>query len=121
MNKEAIRKFCLALPGATEDVQWEHDLLFRIGGKMFAVTNLEPAELRSLSFKCVPEAFGDLIEREGIDPNKYLKRYGWVTVTRIESLTSAELRELLRASYEMVRDKLPKKLRDRIAADASAG
>ena len=36
MDLEAIRKFCLSLPHATEGIQWEDDLLFRIGGKMFA-------------------------------------------------------------------------------------
>ena len=37
-----VRAFCLSLPHATEDVQWEHDLLFRIAGKMFCIANLEP-------------------------------------------------------------------------------
>jgi predicted DNA-binding protein (MmcQ/YjbR family) len=112
MDKESLRSFCLALPGATEDIQWEHDLLFRVGGKMFAVTNLEPAEVESLGFKCTPEKFAELIEREGILPNKYLKRYHWVSVRDIDTLKGAELRELLRASYEMVLQKLPKKVRE---------
>ena len=28
--------FCRSLPGATEDIKWEHDLIFSVGGKMFA-------------------------------------------------------------------------------------
>ena len=38
-----LRKICLALPGATEQIQWGNDLLFKVGGKMFAVAPLEPA------------------------------------------------------------------------------
>ena len=45
MNKDELRSFCLSFPGATEQVQWEYDLLFKVGGKMFLVTNLEPAEI----------------------------------------------------------------------------
>ncbi len=43
MDIEAVRKFCLSMPHADEIVQWENDLLFRIGGKMFAVVALEPS------------------------------------------------------------------------------
>src|SRR5215467_3082330 len=55
-----IRSFCLSLPHATEDVQWEHNLLFRIAGKMFCIANLEPAvSMSRISFKCTPEKFAE--------------------------------------------------------------
>jgi len=42
MNIDQLRKLCLSFPGATEQIQWGDDLLFKVGGKMFAVTRLEP-------------------------------------------------------------------------------
>jgi predicted DNA-binding protein (MmcQ/YjbR family) len=41
MNLEKIREYCLSLPHVTEEVLWEKDLVFKIGGKMFAVIGLD--------------------------------------------------------------------------------
>jgi len=60
-----IRAFCLTLPHTTEDVQWEHDLLFRIAGKMFCVANMEPELVPTkIAFKCTPEKFAELVSPE---------------------------------------------------------
>ena len=67
---------CRALPGVTEDIKWGHDLVFSIGGRMFAVVCLEPPH--TFSFKCTPEEFAELIEREGVVPAPYLARAMWV-------------------------------------------
>lgn len=111
MNLEEFRAFCLSFPGATEDVKWGDDLTFCIGGKMFAVTGLETSA-QGISFKCTPEKFAELVEREGIRPAHYVARYHWVTVEKTDALKTDELKELIGKSYEMVRDKLPKKLRN---------
>jgi predicted DNA-binding protein (MmcQ/YjbR family) len=73
MNTEWVRRYCLSLPRATETLQWGHDLVFKIGGKMFAVMNLEPFP-PWLSFKCSAEDFAELTERPGIIPAPYLAR-----------------------------------------------
>jgi predicted DNA-binding protein (MmcQ/YjbR family) len=105
-----IRSFCLSLPHATEDVQWEHNLLFRIAGKMFCVANLEPAvSPTKLSFKCTPEKFAELVEIEGIIPAPYMARNHWVAILALDALRRPELEELVRNSYQLVREKLPKK------------
>jgi predicted DNA-binding protein (MmcQ/YjbR family) len=111
MDIESVRKFCLSLPHVTEDVQWGNDLLFRIGNKMFAVVGLEPASDHCLSLKCTPEKFAELTEREGIVPAPYVARYHWVALERFDALPEAELKILLTKAYELVRDKLPKKIR----------
>jgi predicted DNA-binding protein (MmcQ/YjbR family) len=113
MDFESIRKVCLSFPGATEDIQWEKDLLFRVGGKMFAVVGLEP-EPDNVAFKCTPEEFAELILRNGIIPAPYLARHHWVSVQDLESVRKAELEKLLQQSYQLVRDGLPKKLRESI-------
>ena len=107
---DAIRQFCRALPHVTEDIKWDDDLVFSIGGKMFAVVMLEPPH--RVSMKCTREAYAELIEREGIIPAPYLGRASWVSVERLgEGMDGRELRHRLADSYELVRASLPKKTR----------
>jgi predicted DNA-binding protein (MmcQ/YjbR family) len=120
MDVEWLRKLCLSFPGTTEQIQWGYDLLFKVGGKMYAVTPLEPAPV-CLSFKASPEKFAELTERQNIIPAPYLARAQWVALQTRDALGREELAGLLRESYEMVLAKLPKKLREAIAAGASAG
>jgi predicted DNA-binding protein (MmcQ/YjbR family) len=106
-----VRAFCLSLPHATEDVQWEHDLLFRVAGKMFCVANMEPQLVPTkIAFKCTPEKFAELVEIEGIIPAPYMARNHWVAIIEMNALRRPELEQLMRHSYELVRQKLPKKV-----------
>ena len=105
---EWVRELCLTFPGATEQVTWGADLTFRISGKIFAVTVLEPAKVW-LSFKCSPENFAELTERAGIIPAPYLARAQWVALESKDALGRDELAALLRESYDFVFAKLPKK------------
>lgn len=105
-----VRAFCLSLPHATEDVQWEHDLLFRIAGKMFCVANMEPQLVPTkIAFKCTPEKFAELVEVEGIIPAPYMARNHWVAIIEMDALRRPEMEELIRNSYQLVLQKLPKK------------
>jgi predicted DNA-binding protein (MmcQ/YjbR family) len=105
-----VRAFCLSLPHATEDVQWEHDLLFRVAGKMFCVANLEPGmSPTKIAFKCTPEKFAELVEIDGIIPAPYMARNHWVAMLDIDALRQPEIKELIQASYHMILEKLPKK------------
>jgi predicted DNA-binding protein (MmcQ/YjbR family) len=112
---ESIRKLCLGFPHATEQVQWGYDLVFKIGGKMFAITPLEPAPV-FLTFKATEESFADLTERPGIIPAPYLARAKWVALENADALSPQELASFLRLSYELVLAKLPKKTRERLAS-----
>jgi len=115
MNIDQLRKLCLSFPGATEQIQWGDDLLFKVGGKMFAVTRLEPAKVW-ISLKASPEKFAELMERPGVLPAPYLARAKWIALESPDALPSAEVAELLRESYELVLAKLPRKLRESIAS-----
>jgi len=108
MNLEWLRRVCLSFPCATEQVQWEDDLVFKVAGKMFAVAPLIPAKV-TLSFKCTPEEFAELTEREGIISAPYMARARWVSLEPGATLPEAELHRLLRQSYDLVVAKLPKK------------
>lgn len=114
MDAESVRKFCLSLPNVTEDVQWESDLLFRIGNKMFAVVALDAASDHRMSFKCTPEVFAELTERDGIVPAPYVARYHWVALERFNALPERELKELLGNAYRLILEKLPRKARTQL-------
>jgi len=114
MNIDQLRELCLSFPHATEQVTWGVDLTFRIAGKIFAVTVLEPAPVW-LSFKCSPETFAELTERPGIIPAPYLARAKWVALETRDALRSDELASLLRQSYDMVLAALPRRMRENLA------
>ena len=113
MSVELVRRYCLALPHAAESVQWGDRLVFKVGGKMFAVVGLEPGDVW-ISFKCSPEDFGELTERAGVIPAPYLSRAQWVALESEEALSTTELKRLLRQAYEIVRAKLPRKAQDEL-------
>ena len=110
MTIDTIRKICHTFPDTTEDIKWVEDLVFSVGKKMYAVVSLERPH--TVAFKCTPESFAELVEREGIIPAPYLARAMWVRENELgATLDRQELEALLRASYELVRAKLPKKVR----------
>ena len=111
MNIDQLRKLCLSFHGTTEQIQWGDDLLFKVGGKMFAVTRLEPAKVW-LSLKANPEDFAELTERPGVIPAPYLARAKWIALESPDALPDGEISQLLRESYELVLAKLPQKIRE---------
>ena len=104
MNVDTIRAYCLSLSEATETLQWGDALCFKVRGKMFAVLGLDQVRL---TFKCTPEMFAELIERQDIRPSPYLGRYYWVMLDRLGALRNDELKDLIGRSYEMVHAKAP--------------
>ena len=108
MNREWVRKYCMSLPRVTEQVQWKIDLVFKIGGKMFAVLVLEP-HTTCLAFKCSPEDFEELTERPGIIPAPYIARAKWVALESFDAMPRKELESRLKRAYELIFAKLPKK------------
>lgn len=118
MDIEALRQYCLKFPHTTENVQWGYDLCFKVDGKLFAVTPLEPAPVR-LSFKCSAEMFAELCERPGVRPAPYMARALWVALEQLNTLPDSELRELLAESYRLVFERLPKKRQQELTSGKS--
>jgi predicted DNA-binding protein (MmcQ/YjbR family) len=114
MDIEQVQSFCLSFPHVTEQILWGNDLVFKIRGKMFAVIGLDPGSDHSMSFKCTPEKFAELIEEDGIVPAPYVARYHWVALERFNALREKELKALLRTAYDLVLAKLPKKQRSQL-------
>ena len=99
MTNDRIRDHCLALPHVTEIVQWEEHLLFKVGGKMFAIIALDG---HSCSFRCTAE------------------KYQWVTTETLTALPEAEFRERLTESYRIVRARLSRKAQAELDANAAS-
>jgi len=109
MNAHKVRDYCLTFPGCTEEVQWEDHLLFKVGGKIFVLSGMETASTYSL--KCREESFNELIELEGIIPAPYLARNKWVQIDpTLCELKTNEIKKLIGESYDLILNKLPKKV-----------
>ena len=115
MDLDSLRRYCQSLPHVTEDVKWDNDLCFLIGGRMFCVTCLDRTATVCVSFKCGPEKFTDLTEEDGIIPAAYMARNHWVSLERWDALRDAEIKSLVRNSYDLVKSRLPKKLQAKLA------
>jgi predicted DNA-binding protein (MmcQ/YjbR family) len=111
MDASWVRDLCRSFPSATEHNIWENDLTFKVGGKMFAHTALEPGAVW-LSFKASPERFFEMTERPNIIPAPYLARAMWIALETRDALPASELADLLRESYDLILAKLPRKTRD---------
>lgn len=118
MNLEKLRKHCLTYPGATEQIQWGADLVFKVGGKMFAVAATEPDSGHRLSFKCSDEGFAELLEQEGIVAAPYMARAKWVALETFDALGDREIESRIAESYRLVFAKLTRKDQAAIAVTA---
>jgi len=110
MGIDWLREFCLSLPHTTEQIQWKDDLVFKVGGKMYAVAAFEPGALW-VSLKCSDEDFAELTERPGVVPAPYLARAHWIAIESETTLARAEMAQLLSRAHALVLAKLPKKTR----------
>ena len=118
MTLSRFRALCLGHPGATEQLQWGADAVFKVGGKMFAVACTDHAQSPDApvcSFKCDPERFAELLEREGVVPAPYLARAQWVALQQWDALTDREIATATAVAYERVRATLPKKVQAALA------
>src|ERR1700754_497169 len=104
MSVDFVREIAMSLPHATEQIQWENHLIFKIGGKMFALATLVPEGVR-LSVKSTPEKFAELTEIPGVIPAPYMARNHWVALERWDAVRRAEMEELIRESYQLVFEK----------------
>jgi predicted DNA-binding protein (MmcQ/YjbR family) len=125
MDAEQVREYLLQLPYVAETMQWGANLVFwvgdkAIGGKMFALLNLDDDQQGVLSFAAGPERYAELLETEGVYPAPYLARAHWVAIRHWGVLRSSELEELLKSGHGLVYAKLPKKTRDVLAMPPAA-
>lgn len=110
MKLEKIKLTCESFPHVTQDIKWDNDLVYSIGGKMFAIINLSKDNPNNICIKVEPERFLELTDQSHIIPAPYLARYHWVTITDTEQMKAADLGTLIEQSYQLIVCKLPKKV-----------
>lgn len=117
MDSERAREFLLTLPLVEETLQWGNNLVFwvgdkAIGGKMFALMNLDPDNRGVLSFAAGPEGAAELLELPGVVRAPYFGRLHWVALERWSALRTPDLEERLRIARDLTEAKLPRRTRD---------
>ena len=112
MNIEEFQQYCLAKPGVEETLPFGPDtLVFKVMGKIFAITGLDEAEFR-VNLKCEPGRALQLREQyPQIIPGWHMNKQHWNTVYFEDGLPETLLRDLIDHSYDLIVAGLPLKLR----------
>jgi predicted DNA-binding protein (MmcQ/YjbR family) len=111
MDVDFLRKICLSLPAVTEDVKWEN-LVFSVGERMFCMMPLE--QPFRCSFKVSDEEFEEVSMTDGFMAAPYLARAKWVLVSNPSKLNKKDWERYIKQSYELVKMKLTKKVREQL-------
>ena len=113
-----FREYCLSKPGTSEDTPFdENTLCFKVGGKIFAIIDIELFE--SVNLKCDPERAVELREQyPGIVPGYHMNKKHWNTVMFDGSVSDKLILELVDHSYELVLNSLPKKIKENTAGES---
>ena len=111
MTHERLRALCLAQPAATEDQPFGEDtLVFRVGGKIFALLALDAFPPR-INLKCDPERAAELRERySAVLPGYHMNKQHWNTVVCDGTVPGDELADMVAHAYGLVRASLPRKV-----------
>jgi len=111
VNIESMRSYCLGKKATTESLPFDDKTLtFKVAGKIFAATNLEEHPLR-ITMKCDPDKAIELRERyKSIEAGYHSNKKHWNTII-IDGLSLKQVQEWIDHSYQLVWDKLPKKIK----------
>lgn len=114
MNIEELRSYCISLKGVTEDFPFdENTLVFKVGGKMFCMTNLE-GDL-SVNLKNEPERNIELREEfQAVKPGYHMNKVHWNTVNIDGSIPDDIIKNLIDESYDLVVLKLKKEEKQKL-------
>src|SRR5436305_13087406 len=109
MDLAQFRDYCLSKPGTIEETPFGPDVLvFKVGGKMFALAALDEVPPR-VNLKCSPDLALDLRDRhEQVTPGYHMNKKHWNTVEIESGIPDVELQEMIDHSYELVVERLPK-------------
>jgi len=114
MNLESFYEYCLSKKGVTEHFPFDEDtLVFKVGGKMFALSSLSQWEKGepAVNLKCNPERAQELrAQYDDIKPGWHMSKIHWNTVAINKDVPNALVKELIDHSYELVFSSLTKKI-----------
>lgn len=118
MNLETYYEYCLSKKGVTEHFPFDEDtLVFKVGGKMFALSSLNQWEKGSpsINLKCDPERAQELrAEYDAIRPGFHMSKIHWNTIAVNTAVPDVLIKELIDHSYELVFKSLTKKMQSEV-------
>ena len=115
MNIEEFRDYCIAKPGTTEETPFGPDtLVFKVMGKMYALTGLDSFEF--INLKCDPEYAVELREKfdGSIRPGYHMNKKQWNSVDTNGAVPDNLMWQLIDDSYDLIVAKLPKKVKEEL-------
>ena len=112
MNIEEVRTYCLTLSGVTEDMPYGPDwVVFRIEGKIFLHISLER---RLIAIKLLPERGEELRDKyDTVTPAWHMNKKHWNDIVIENTFPDETIQEWIKESYELVKSKLPKRLKEK--------
>jgi predicted DNA-binding protein (MmcQ/YjbR family) len=115
MNIEEVRNFCLKLNGTEEDYPFGEDtLVFKVGGKIFALASLDSIPLQ-INLKCDPEKAIELRETyDSVIPGYHMNKKHWNTVVLDGSVRNREVQDWIKDSYYLVFNSLKKSEKEKL-------
>jgi predicted DNA-binding protein (MmcQ/YjbR family) len=115
VTPEELRSACLAFAGASEEFPFdEANSVFKVAGKIFALSRLDADPLR-VSLKCDPDLAVQLrMNHPAITAGYHLNKRHWNTVVVDGSVPDDQLREMIEDSYDLVVARLPRAQRERL-------
>lgn len=110
MNTEQLKAFCRAFPGAVETLHGapSNILVYKVGDKTFAYFKTSDPERWRFSLRTTPARFLELTDMPGVKPARYMGRFHWATIVKVEQFPADYLHELLRWSYDKAMSQLSK-------------
>ena len=120
MNLETFYEYCLSKKAVTEHFPFDEDtLVFKVGGKMFALSSLKQWEKQepSVNLKCDPERALELrANYDAINEGYHMSKIHWNTVAINQDVPDAMLKALIDHSYDLIFKSLTKQIQAEIAA-----
>jgi predicted DNA-binding protein (MmcQ/YjbR family) len=120
VNLDAYRTYCLSKPGVTEGFPFGEDVLvFKVGGKMFALSRIDPFE--RISLKVVPERGAELREAyEAVQAAYHMNKLHWIMVMMDGTIPDKYLKAWIDDSYTLVVASLSKKDQAKLAGKGAS-
>ncbi len=109
MYIDEFRDYCLSKKEVTEELPFdENTLVFKVAGKIFAITDIDKFE--SINLKSDPEKAEDLRARyNAVQPGYHMNKKHWNTVVNHSDVNDKLLKQMIDESYNLVIQGLPKK------------
>jgi predicted DNA-binding protein (MmcQ/YjbR family) len=117
MRHAEIEKFCLSLKATSLVVQWGDSRVYKVGGKVFAILSPAFAKPHHLTFKVSEESFHILTQDPNIIQAPYCAKMKWVSLQKLDVLTTKELKAYLTRAHALIAAGLTKKKRQELGLE----